>query len=294
MNELISIVLPTYNGQNYIGEAIQSILNQTYKNWELLIVNDCSTDDTPSILETYAKQDARIKIIHNFVNKKLPASLNIGFNEAKGQYFTWTSDDNKYRPEALERLRQALCEEKYDLVFSNYDIIDENGKFIRERICMGKSTDEIFYGNIVGASFLYKREVQKALGGYAEDKFLVEDYDFWLRAYQQFKFRHINENLYEYRIHDGSLTKTRVEKIAEATIKLWQEILEKDEVSKEIKFRIALNIAEKYRIQIPKFGKRVKYMRIARKYGPYKVEKILIKEWLDKIGGQKEKSNEQS
>ena len=102
MSKLISIILPTYNGEKYIRESIDSILNQTYKNWELIIVNDCSTDQTPTIVDEYATKDSRIKIINNAMNLKLPKSLNIGFKEAKGEYYTWTSDDNIFKPTALE------------------------------------------------------------------------------------------------------------------------------------------------------------------------------------------------
>lgn len=283
-DKLVSIVLPTYNGSQYIEEAINSILNQTYTDFELIIVNDCSTDNTRAIAEQYAKKDTRIKIIHNEVNRKLPASLNIGFEHAKGEYFTWTSDDNKYKSNALEVMVDELEQHKdCSLAFSNYDVINQEGVFQYERICMTESMDEILYGNIVGASFLYKRSVHFALEGYDESKFLIEDYDFWLRAYQQFKFRYINQNLYEYRIHDTSLTKTRNEQIQKATIELLERVLNNDMTTKKQKYQIALSIAERYRTGIPNMGKRIHYMRIAQKYGPCHVLKILTKECIDRI-----------
>ena len=101
---LVSIVLPTYNGENFIAKAIESILKQTYTNFELIIVDDCSSDATNEIINSYAKKDARIRIIKNDVNKKLPASLNIGFDNAKGEYYTWSSDDNEYYPQAFEKM----------------------------------------------------------------------------------------------------------------------------------------------------------------------------------------------
>src|ERR1017187_1387375 len=104
MQPVISIVLPTYNGSKYIRTSIDSCLHQTFPNFELIIVNDCSTDDTASIVEEYVAKDDRIKIIHNIQNKKLPLSLNKGFEIAKGKYFTWTSDDNYYAPHALQTL----------------------------------------------------------------------------------------------------------------------------------------------------------------------------------------------
>ena len=98
----VSIVLPTYNGEEYIRQSIDSIRNQTFEDWELIIVNDYSTDGTSLIIREYEKKDSRIIVIENSENKKLPASLNIGFRSATGKYFTWTSDDNRYLPNALQ------------------------------------------------------------------------------------------------------------------------------------------------------------------------------------------------
>lgn len=102
MDKLVSIVLPTFNGEEFLAQSIESVLKQSYKNLELIIVNDCSTDSTPRIIEEFAKKDSRIKIIHNTINQKLPRSLNIGFNAASGEYWTWTSDDNYYLENAIE------------------------------------------------------------------------------------------------------------------------------------------------------------------------------------------------
>ena len=204
INNFISIILPVYNGEAYLGEAIESILNQTQTNFELIIVNDCSTDQSKLIAEKYQKKDHRVKIIHNQVNKKLPASLNIGHRTAKGDYMTWTSHDNLLKPLFLETLINALKKEDVSMVYSNYDIIDQNGCLLRNHTT-GPS-NQLLFGNLIGASFLYKKEVFTRLNGYDESLFLVEDYDFWLRAAAYYKLYHINENLYRYRLQNQSLT----------------------------------------------------------------------------------------
>ena len=89
----VSIVLPTYNGSKFLSRSIESVQEQAETDWELIIVNDCSTDNTLDIAQKYAQQDKRISVITNEQNKKLPASLNVGFSRAKGKYLTWTSDD---------------------------------------------------------------------------------------------------------------------------------------------------------------------------------------------------------
>ena len=135
MNDLISIVLPVYNGAKYLRESIESVIAQTYPNWELLIVDDCSKDETPEIAQEYAKRDSRIRYYRNENNLRLPRNLNKGFSLTQGNYLTWTSDDNRYRPTALERMYQALQEDKKaQLVYASYDVIDENDNLIETYI----------------------------------------------------------------------------------------------------------------------------------------------------------------
>lgn len=204
MNDMISIIIPVYNGKLYLAEAIESCLNQTYSNFELIIVNDCSTDTTLKIAEKYALDDRRISILSNEVNKKLPASLNIGHKRARGNYLTWTSHDNILKGNMLELLVHAIQETKADLVFSDYDVIEANGAYRRTHhfgpVC------NLPFGSCIGASFLYSKELFAGLGGYDETLHLLEDYDFWLRAALKYRFFHLKKTLYKYRVHTDNLT----------------------------------------------------------------------------------------
>ena len=151
---LVSVIITTYKHQKFIDKTILSIINQTYSNWELIIVNDCSTDSSQSIMMHYAKTDERIKIINNLHNLKLPKSLNVGFKVATGDYFTWTSDDNLLKPDMLKRLCSELdASKEYGLVYSNHDDIDEEGTHICDTI-LGEPRDMGITGNVCGASFL--------------------------------------------------------------------------------------------------------------------------------------------
>ena len=124
----ISIVLPVYNREKLLPKAIESCLNQTFKDFELIIIDDCSKDKSFEIAKEYAKQDQRIKVIRNEPNKRLPASLNIAFKEARGQYFTWTSDDNLLHENALEKMNDVfgqsilipVTKKKYDENMTNF------------------------------------------------------------------------------------------------------------------------------------------------------------------------------
>lgn len=233
MNELVSIVLPTYNGSKFIKESIDSCLNQTYKNIELIIVNDCSTDNTEELIQSY--HDERIVYVKNDQNQKLPKSLNIGFSKANGTYLTWTSDDNFYVNNAIEKMVTHLENKKVDLVYAPYKTINETGKVdgFRE---VGE-IKHILKDNIVKACFLYTKEIQHTLKGYGTDLFLVEDYDFWIRAaYNNFKFGKLEEELYYYRFHDASLTETRRKEISAALYKLLSHHVENFENAKKKDF----------------------------------------------------------
>jgi glycosyltransferase involved in cell wall biosynthesis len=208
---LISIVLPTYNGARYLREAIDSCLHQTYPNWELILVDDTSTDDTPSIIAEYAARDGRITTVRNPVNRKLPGSLNVGFARARGEFVTWTSDDNCYRPEALSEMAAFLdANPSVDLVYADFSVMDDSGATTGEG--WAGPVEELPLRNSIGACYLYRRAVHDRLGGYDEDLFLVEDWDYWLRASTSFRLARLPKDLYLYRCHTNSLTGTQRER----------------------------------------------------------------------------------
>ena len=216
MSKKVSIILPVYNGEDNISAAIDSVLQQTYTNFELIIVNDCSTDGTFAILEDYLNKDERIKVINNPTNQKLPKSLNIGFYHASGDYYTWTSDDNLYKCDAIEKMVNIL--EKmtgFDMVYSDFIRIDSEGKELG--VSELDEPQGLLVGNIIGACFLYTKSVAERVGEYDVNLFLAEDYDYWLRIMREGKIYHLKEKLYYYRQHGGSLTATRQEQIGMQT-----------------------------------------------------------------------------
>lgn len=206
----ISIVLPTYNGSRYIRQSVDSVLAQTFTDFELIIVNDCSTDSTLLIIEEYAREDSRVRVVNNAFNKKLPLSLNTGFEVARGEFFTWTSDDNFYAPEALEVMLNVLREDKEtDLVYVDYTLIDENDTITGTRQ-FGDINQSFHHWLGCGACFLYKKEVHWKNNGYKPEAFLIEDYEFFVRAFTLGRFRYLpRTDLYYYREHGASLTATQ-------------------------------------------------------------------------------------
>ena len=221
----VSIILPVYNGEALVSESINSIIRQTYQNWELIIVNDCSTDKTLQVCEDIAKSDQRIKVFSNDRNLKLPGTLNAGFSHATGDYYTWTSDDNMYRPYAIEKMVSVLeGNTNAVMVYANYTNIDAASNEIGP---VGLQEPEfIVTGNVCGACFLYTSEAAAKVGEYDTGLFLAEDYDYWLRMYLFGKLIHLKEDLYLYRRHGQSLTETRKSSVNEQTYKALEKNFE--------------------------------------------------------------------
>lgn len=220
-DRLVSVVLPVYNGESVLAESIESVLAQTYTNFELIIVDDGSVDKSFEIAEKYQKRDDRIKIIRQ-ANLKLPTALSNGFKKATGEFFTWTSADNVMLPNCLEVLVQNL-DRKPDaaMVYGNIRLINAEGKIKRghfwyERPLFGgnvilpKNTDILntYANNTIGAAFMYRAKAAYILEDYSKFKNTLEDYDYWMRLNSLMKIEHIDEiePIYLYRWHNDSLT----------------------------------------------------------------------------------------
>ncbi|MBR3584860.1 MAG: glycosyltransferase family 2 protein [Oscillospiraceae bacterium] len=218
MQPLISIVLPVYNGEKYLRQSIDSVLDQTYTNWELLIIDDGSTDASAQIAQEYAERDSRILYHRNPENMRLPRTLNRGFSLTKGDCLTWTSDDNYYYPTALRTMYDALIREGKEFAFASCDVINGEGQII-ESITVNDSAKKVIVGgNPVGACFLYSRRVYETIGDYDPSMTLVEDFDYWQRICARFEPVCIPQKLYAYRWHDGALTSTMKKDVFNRTL----------------------------------------------------------------------------
>ncbi len=219
--QLVSVVLPVYNGEDYIRLSVESVLQQTYENFELILIDDGSTDGTVQIADAYACLDSRIKVFHQ-PNRKLPKTLSRGFRMARGEFLTWTSADNIMHPTFLEEfVRQMKKYPDVDMFYGNMKLIDEDGKDLTtfdwhpqaghpENVMLPESILElnVYPSNYIGAAFMYRYGVAQIAGDYAAGRYGIEDYDYWMKVNDLFTVRHVDflEPLYSYRIHAKSLT----------------------------------------------------------------------------------------
>ncbi len=207
----VSIILPTYNGASrYLRESIKSCLDQTHRNLELIVVDDGSSDNTSEVVKSFC--DHRIKCIRHARNMRLPASLNTGFRISTGELLTWTSDDNEYLPDAIERMVAALrSSREAGFVYADYyALYEDSGRTELRRL---PDQGDLAMGDCIGPCFLYTRRVYETVGDYDPKYELVEDYEYWIRVAQHFKMLHYPRPLYTYREHSRSLKSTRTHSV---------------------------------------------------------------------------------
>ena len=205
MTPTVSIVMPTYNQANYLPMALDGIISQTYKDFELIVVNDGATDHTSAVLGEYRSR-LNFRLVEQ-ANQGLPKALNTGFELAAGRFLTWTSSDNIMLPQMLDVLVEALsADPKAGLVYADWICIDETGKQLMVFPTLDHDRHILMRVNYVNCCFLYRRECMEKIGGYDPGLIYSEDWDYWIRFSRLFGMKRIPKFLYQYRVHAGSMT----------------------------------------------------------------------------------------
>ncbi len=205
MQDLISIIMPSYNTAQYIGKTIESIQAQTHTNWELIIVDDCSKDNTDQVMEQYLA-DGRIRYIKNEKNSGAALSRNRALREAKGRWIAFLDSDDLWEPEKLSRQLAFMKENGYAFTYHDY-MIQLNGTWIPyvytgpKVVNRRKMYDYCYFSTI---TVMYDRDVIGLVQ--IEDLRKNNDYAMWLQAIEKSKCYRFPECLSYYIKHDGSVS----------------------------------------------------------------------------------------
>ncbi|URZ00946.1 glycosyltransferase family 2 protein [Clostridium felsineum] len=212
----ISVVMPVYNDEKYVGEAIESILNQTYRNFEFIIINDGSTDNSLNIIRSYAEKDDRIIVVSR-KNRGLVFSLNEGIGLSRGKYIARMDSDDISDKTRFEKQINYIKSNSVDILGTyaeTFGVAEKEKERIFNIYINSGNSEEIFlkYCLICHSSIMMKKEVIENLNGYDESFLSGEDYDLWLRALKSgYKIEKIEEQLVKVRCHDDSKTKLDAE-----------------------------------------------------------------------------------
>ena len=207
---MISIITPSYNSAKFISQTIDSILAQTYQNWEMLIVDDCSTDNSNDIINEYIEKDSRIKLIKLETNSGPANARNAGIKEATGEYIAFLDSDDIWLPQKLEKQIKFMSKHKLDITYSSYETIDEQNKKINTRIVKEFiSYDDMLKSNHIGnLTGIYNC---KKIGKFYMDDVGHEDYTLWLNIMKAVgSTKGIIEPLAQYRILSNSISANKL------------------------------------------------------------------------------------
>ena len=225
----VTIVIPVYNGSNYMKDAIDSALAQTYKNLEIIVVNDGSKDDTDKIALSYGD---KIKYLKK-ENGGVSTALNLALKNMTGEYFSWLSHDDYYYPEKIEKQIEFLNKQKDKniIIYNNFRQMDASGKDFKNDFILNheelnqKSQYALLHGHINGITLLIPKKAFDEFGKFDESLRCTQDYDMWLRMSKKYKFVHMEDILTKTRIHENQDTLTSPKMVSEGN-RLWLEILE--------------------------------------------------------------------
>lgn len=211
---VVSVIMSVYNGERYLKESIESILNQTFTHFEFIIVNDASIDKTREIIQSYT--DSRIVYIENEINIGQTKSLNKAIRIARGKYIARMDADDIAFPNRFSVQVEFLNKNtSINVIGSWYLIVDDTGKIVR-KVCLPTNSTEIkalliassplTYPYIAHPTVMLRREIFGDIGYYNEKYYIAQDYDLWIRISRKYRIVNLSQVLLKYRIHKQSLT----------------------------------------------------------------------------------------
>ncbi|CAM4074741.1 glycosyltransferase family 2 protein [Gillisia hiemivivida] len=208
---LVSVIMPAYNSAKFIAESIQSVLHQFHSNWELLIIDDASEDNTVEIIEKFASSDPRIQLFQNKTNKGTGISRNIGIKAAQGSYIAFLDADDLWLPKKLEAQLDFMKRRDLEMTYSSYYLINESGQELHKKIqalpilSYKKLLKSNYVGNLTG---IYK--VEKLGKIYSPILRKRQDWALWLAILKRIEStKGIIEPLAKYRIRENSISNNK-------------------------------------------------------------------------------------
>jgi glycosyltransferase involved in cell wall biosynthesis len=210
---LVSIITPSFNSEKFIADTIRSVQNQTHQNWEMIIVDDCSTDKTVSIIEQFVSNDNRIHSFQLDKNSGAGIARATALSKAQGDYIAFVDADDLWKPLKLEKQLQFLKDNNAPFTFSFYDCIDEEGNPLNKRIEAPRNLSyrQLFFCNYVGnLTGIYERKYFGKIEISSTRK--RQDWMVWLTLLKKIKkAKPVPESLAIYRIRDNSLSASKVD-----------------------------------------------------------------------------------
>jgi len=205
----VSVIMPNYNCEKFVEETVRSVMNQTYDNWELLIVDDCSTDNSVEVLEKLCEEDVRVKLFVNEKNSGAAASRNRAMREASGRWIAFLDSDDLWLPEKLEKQLQFMTGNGYKFSYTAYEHIDESSAQMHIKVVGPKKLTKrkMFRYCYPGClTVMYDGSETGVVQIPDEIANGENDYAVWLKVVKYFPCYYLDEILSRYRVRGNSLS----------------------------------------------------------------------------------------
>lgn len=278
----VSVLLPSYNHEKFISETIESVLNQTFRDFEFIIIDDCSNDNSREIIKNYKNQDERIKLFFHQKNKGISKTENELLSLANGKYVAFLNSDDVWDVKKLEKQLKILEKDENLVVWTEGEMIDENSQFtgkfftqfyteksiFKNKKKSGRILTSLLYDNyILFASLIFKKENLKDLR--FNEKFnIINDYQLEVALAKDYKYYFIEEPLVKYRLHSYNTIYSNQIPIKKEYVQISRLFIEKygDFMTNEIKFHLykrilSLSISLSYKLSI-----------FTKMYNPFKID----------------------
>ena len=253
-NPQVSVIIPAYNAEKYIAEAISSILSQTYKNIEVVIIDDASTDGTLKIIQQYQLKDERIRLYSNKKNMGIGANRARGIKLAKGEYICWQDADDISLPNRIaSQVSYLQGHSDIGVVGGFMQFFDETGDGVVRRYDENDSAlrSKIFrYNPIAQPASMFRAEVYRNVGSYNLEYVVSEDLEMLFRAGIKYHFANVQEVVLKYRQTTNSLTRSNLHNMEKAALSLRRQYSKNSEYSFTM-LDILYNIAQYISMILP-------------------------------------------
>lgn len=236
MSLLVSIIMPVYNGQKFISKSIESVLAQSYKNWELIIINDGSTDMTEEVVIKFQNLTNKIKYFYK-ANEGQVKATNFGILKSNGEYISFLDSDDLWEPDKLKKQVNFISQNKnIDFLYSKYNSIDENGNVLFTNIshdCINHYMNLLKRCYIGRLTVIVKKSILIELNLFDESLHSTDDWDMWIRISNKFKLSFLDEVIASYRIHPQSMSKNSYNQLLNVSKVFSKHVYSNSELNEE-------------------------------------------------------------
>jgi glycosyltransferase involved in cell wall biosynthesis len=254
LTPLVSIITPLYNSEKYISKTVESVIAQTYQVWELIIVDDCSIDNSVEIVDSFIKKEDRIKLIRLKKNSGTAIARNLGIKKARGDYIAFIDSDDLWLPRKLEKQLRFMLENEYPFSYSSYERIDQKGKFLGV-VGIPKS---VSYRQLLNTCYIGCLTVMLEKAFFDDISFPLirkrQDFGLWLKLLKEVDKAHgITECLAKYRVHNESISSNKLNSAKHTWILF--RVVEKLNLPLAIYYFSQYSIRGFLRFKLPKLAK---------------------------------------